>query len=113
MNGKNNLSLIKEEITNKIKEIVVDDIEKLISKIFLICYEEGWQKGVEYEKSKEEKREKIWTISDIVQLLGKIENRILDWDNEKLSLSLDERYEIRRIFNIYIENIKNEQGRGI
>ena len=106
MSEKDNLSLIKEETTNTIKEMVVDDIEKLISKIFLICYEEGWQNGVEYEKSKGEKQEKLWTISDIVQLLGKIENRILDWDNENMNLSLAERTEIRKIFNMYIDDIE-------
>lgn len=42
-----------------------------------------------------------WFPIEVIQLLSKIENKLLDWDNQVLDLSLAQRVEIRSIFDKY------------
>ena len=42
-----------------------------------------------------------WSSVEVIQLLSKIENKLLDWDNKVLDLSLAQRVEIRSIFDKY------------
>lgn len=42
-----------------------------------------------------------WSPIQVIQLLSKIENRLLDWDNQKLDFSLAQREEIKSIFEKY------------
>ena len=42
-----------------------------------------------------------WSSTEVIQLLSKIENKLLDWDNQKLDFSLAQREEIRSIFEKY------------
>ena len=42
-----------------------------------------------------------WSPTEVIQLLSKIENKLLDWDNQILDLSLAQRVEIRSIFDNY------------
>ena len=43
----------------------------------------------------------VWSPTEVIQLLSKIENKLLDWDNKVLDLSLAQRVEIRSIFEKY------------
>ena len=42
-----------------------------------------------------------WFPIEVIQLLSKIENKLLDWDNKVLDLSLAQREEIKSIFEKY------------
>ena len=42
-----------------------------------------------------------WSPMEVIQLLSKIENKLLDWDNQILDLSLAQREEIKGIFEKY------------
>ena len=42
-----------------------------------------------------------WSPAEVIQLLSKVENKLLDWDNQKLDFSLAQREEIRSIFEKY------------
>lgn len=43
----------------------------------------------------------VWSPTEVIQLLSKIENKLLDWDNQVLDLSLAQREEIKSIFKKY------------
>lgn len=43
----------------------------------------------------------VWSPVKVIQLLSKIENKLLDWDNQLLDLSLAQREEIKSIFERY------------
>jgi hypothetical protein len=43
----------------------------------------------------------VWFPTEVIQLLSKIENKLLDWDNQVLDLSLAQREEIKSIFKKY------------
>ena len=45
-----------------------------------------------------------WSPIQVIQLLSKIENRLLDWDNQILDLSLAQREEIKSIYKKYEED---------
>ena len=42
-----------------------------------------------------------WSPTEVIQLLSKVENKLLDWDNKVLDLSLAQKVEIRSIFDKY------------
>ena len=52
-------------------------------------------------KGKMKKIKTEWSPTEVIQLLSKIENKLLDWDNQILDLSLEQRVEIRSIFDKY------------
>ena len=56
----------------------------------------SWGRKGEMKKIKTE-----WFPTEVIQLLSKIENKLLDWDNQKLDFSLAQREEIRGIFEKY------------
>ena len=57
---------------------------------------QNWDRKGKMKKIKTE-----WSPIQVIQLLSKIENKLLDWDNQKLDFSLAQREEIRSIFEKY------------
>ena len=43
----------------------------------------------------------VWSHTEVIQLLSKIENKLLDRDNQILDLSLAQREEVKSIFKKY------------
>ena len=60
-------------------------------------------------KGKMKKIKSAWSPTEVIQLLSKIENKLLDWDNKVLDLSLAQRVEIRSIFDKYEDNYLYEE----
>lgn len=52
-------------------------------------------------RMKMKKIKTVWFPTEVIQLLSKIENKLLDWDNQVLDLSLAQREEIKSIFKKY------------